>query len=144
MSNAIQTTRTTHHASENGFSLIEVLLALTILSVGMLGSGVLSMGVMKANGISKGVTVATALAQDGMEAARTIGYSGLPSADATVTEDYDSIVSSVNGNSADYSDYKRVTAVLCDTPAADMKTVTISVHRRAGRSPVVFTTVLAS
>ena len=144
MSNAIQTTQATHQPSEEGFSLIEVLLAITILTLGMLGSGLLSLGVMRANKVSSNVTVAAALAQDAMEAARSTGYSGLPSASATATEEYDSIVSSVNGNSADYSDYKRVTAVLCDTPAVDMKTVTISVYRRTGQSPVVFTTVLAS
>ena len=144
MSKVSKIMMTTRNRSESGFSLMEVLIAITILTVGMLGAGVLSLGVLSANETSKDKTVATTLAQDAMEAARTAGYSGLPAANSTVTEDYGTIVNTVNGNSADYSDYKRVTTVEIDTPAPDMKTVTISVFRRTGQSPVVFTTIMSS
>ncbi len=136
--------RIIHRISDNGLSLPEVLLAATLLSIGMLGTGVLASGVIKATKVSKDITVATALAQDKMEGIRNAGYSGLPSADALITEDYGSIVGSVNVNTGDYSNYRRVTQIQCDSPAVDMKTVNISVYRRGGQSPIVFGTIVSN
>jgi prepilin-type N-terminal cleavage/methylation domain-containing protein len=129
--------------SEVGFSLVEVLLAITILSVGMLGTAALSVGVIRANTVGKDVTIATALAQDKMEAVRNAGYMGLPSAGTTVTEDYGSIVASVSGMAADYARFRRITQTQVDTPAVAMKKVTVSVLRRGGQSPIVLTTILS-
>ncbi len=121
--------------SDRGFSLPEVLLAVTLLSIGMLGSGVLASGVIKATKVSKDVTVATVLAQDGMEAIRNAGYSGLPSDDTLITEDY--------GSLAGYHNFRRVTRIQCDLPAVGMKTVSVSVYRRTSQSPIVFTTIVS-
>jgi len=143
MNNEDRSKKINRYTSDRGISLLEVLLAATILSVGFLGTGVLAMGVMTANKTSREVTVATALAQDKMEEVRQSGYSGLPSVTTTVTEDYGTIVGSVDGNTADYADYKRVTETQVGSPAAGMKTVEVSVYRLAGQSPVVFTTIVS-
>lgn len=143
MSKICGNNRMIHSASESGFSLLEVLLAITILSVGMLGTGVLSLGVVTSNKVSRDVTVATALAQDKMEEVRKTGYSGLASIDATVTEDYGSIVVSVGGHTADFSAYRRVTQTQVDTPAVGMKTVSVSVFHRTGQGSVALSTIVA-
>ena len=61
--------------ADDGFSMIEALMAMSILSIGMLGTGALALGVIKANMVSKNVTAATTLAQDKMEIIQEMGYS---------------------------------------------------------------------
>ena len=143
MSKSHQPARIRQPLSEGGFSLVEVLLAITILSVGMMGTAVLTVGVVKANIVSKEVTVATTLAQDKMEEVRDAGYANLPSADSTVTENYGSIVTSFGGTSVDYAKFRRVTRTEVNAPAVGMKRVTVSVSRLAGQNPVVFKTILS-
>lgn len=128
--------------SDSGFSLIEVLVAAAVFSIGILGTGVLVLGILNANKVSKDVTIATALAQDKMEAIRNTGYAGLPSVGFTDPEEYDTITTT-NGYAADYPDFRRVTQTQCDEPAVGMKTVSVSVYRRTGGSPVVFTTIVS-
>jgi len=52
---------------ENGFTLIEVLIAIVILSVGLLGMAALTVGIINGNAFSNRVSTATTLAQDKME-----------------------------------------------------------------------------
>ncbi|MEE9194166.1 MAG: prepilin-type N-terminal cleavage/methylation domain-containing protein [Thermodesulfobacteriota bacterium] len=55
-------------ASQKGFTLLEVLIALAILSVGLLGMASLTASVIRTNSFSDDFTAATALAQDKLEA----------------------------------------------------------------------------
>jgi type IV pilus assembly protein PilV len=127
----------------SGFSLIETLLAVAILSIGMLATGALVVGIINGNSVAKHITIATTLAQDKMEELRQSGYSGLSSIDSTTTEDYDSIVNAGNGSSTEYANYRRVTDVDVDAPDGGMKTVTISVHWRSGTNPASLKTIFA-
>jgi type IV pilus assembly protein PilV len=52
---------------ENGFSLIEVLVALTILAVGLLAIGSLLLTSIRGNSFSNNLMQATYVAQDGIE-----------------------------------------------------------------------------
>jgi len=106
--------------SEGGFTLIEVLVAIVILSIGLLGMASLTIGIIKGNKLSNDLTTATTLAQDKMEQIRNSGYSALPSSDTTDTEDY--------GEIPDYPQYKRVRDTDVDAPATNMKTVTVTVY----------------
>ena len=54
-------------ASQKGFTLLEVLIALVILSVGLLGLASLTASVIRTNSFSDDFTTATALAQDKLE-----------------------------------------------------------------------------
>ncbi len=132
----------TQRTSDSGFSLIEVLIAGVLLSVGMLGAVSLVLGILDANKVSKDVTIAVILAQDKMEAIRSSGYDGLPSVDSTVEEGYGSI-EDFNGDTAEYADFKRATKTDCDAPEAGMKTVTVSVYRSTGGSTIAFSTILS-
>jgi prepilin-type N-terminal cleavage/methylation domain-containing protein len=90
-----------------GFTLIETLMAISILSFGMLATGALLVGIINGNRTSKDMTTATILAQDKIEDLRDMGYSDLPSANSSVTEDYGSITYSNNGETVNYPDFKR-------------------------------------
>jgi type IV pilus assembly protein PilV len=108
---------------DKGFTLIEVLIAIVILSVGLLGMASLTIGIIKGNLFSNQLTTATTLAQDQMENVRALGYNGTPSSDTTETEGYNTI--------ANYPYYKRVTVTDCDilnNPDAEMKMVTITTY----------------
>ena len=50
-----------------GFTLIEVLVAIVILSIGLLGMASLTTGIINGNAFSKNASTATTLAQDKME-----------------------------------------------------------------------------
>jgi len=110
--------------TECGFTLLEVLISIAILSIGLLGMAALTVGTIKGNELSNDLTTATTLAQDQMEDLRRQGYSGIPAADTTTTEDYNSI--------SGYADYKRVTQTEIGVPAVGMKTVTVTTSWQGG------------
>ena len=64
---------------EEGFSLIEVLVALTILSVGLLGLAMFQVTAIKGNAIASKWTVATELAQDRLERFRHVDWTSIQS-----------------------------------------------------------------
>jgi len=99
----------------DGFTLLEILIAITILSVGLLGMASLTVGIINANKFSDEMTTATTLAQDKMEDIRRMSY-------PDVTSETKAVLSSP------YSQYKREVAVADDSPAAGMKTVSVKVY----------------
>jgi len=65
-----------------GFSLIEVLVALAILAVGLLGLAMFQITAIKGNAIASKWTVATELAQDRLERFRHVGWDNIVSSNA--------------------------------------------------------------
>jgi type IV pilus assembly protein PilV len=61
-------------ADQNGFTLIEMLTALVILTIGLLGTAALTTGVVRGNLAAKNITTATAIAQSCFEENRRVGY----------------------------------------------------------------------
>jgi len=121
--------------NDRGFNLIEVLVAMVILSVGMLGTASLIAGIVRANQASRNVTTATTLAQDKMEEIVKSGYAGISSTNTSVPEDY--------GSMPGYANYRRVTTIAVDTPGVKMKTVTVQVSWKTGTNPVTLSTILS-
>jgi len=121
--------------NNSGFTLMEVLVAMLILTVGLLGMAALITGIINSNKLSNRISAATVLAQDKMEEVRQVGYSGMPASDTTTTEDYNSITN--------YSLYKRVTFTDVANPATGMKTITVTVYWESDNHSVVFNTILA-
>jgi type IV pilus assembly protein PilV len=121
--------------NDKGFTLIEVLVAMVILSIGLLGTAALITGIINGNKVSNRISTATTCAQDKMEEIRRLGYSGMPTSDTTTTEPYNSITN--------YSLYKRITFTDVDNPAAGMKTVTVTVCWDSDNSSIELKTILA-
>ncbi len=121
--------------NDSGFSLLEIMVALAILSFGMLGTAALIGGIARGNMISKNITVATTLAEDKMEEVMRLGYSGMPSSDTSTTEDYNSI--------SNFLAYKRVTKTYIDNPMAKMKKIVVEVNWESGSQPVILTAFFA-
>ena len=124
----------------DGFTLIEVLVAIVILTVGLLGMASMTGVIIRGNKLSNDLTTATTLAQDKMEDIRRLGYSGTPTSDTTVTENYNSI--------SDYAAYKRVTVTDVYTsgttwPPSGMKDITVTVYWDSDRHSVELKTSLA-
>ncbi|MDA3833407.1 MAG: type IV pilus modification protein PilV [Spirochaetales bacterium] len=117
--------------SSNGFTLMEVLVAMLILSVGLLGMAALITGIVNSNKLSNRISTATVLAQDKMEEIRSTGYAGA----ADDTEDYNTI--------SDYPLYKRITDVTAGDPAAGMKKIVVTVYWDSDNHSVVLNTILA-
>lgn len=117
-----------------GFTLLEILVALVILTLGLLGVAGLMAGIMQGNSFSNKVTTATTLAQDKLEDIRKLGFRGTPATDTTVTENYNSI--------AGYRFYKRVTSIDVGNPSANMKLATVTVFWDSDAHRVTATTYL--
>ncbi len=114
--------------SSQGFSMIELLVAMLILSTALLGIGRLTIGVIEGNLKSRNHGVATLLAQDRIEALKGLGAGSATS----TTEDY--------GTMPGFPHYKRVTDVRRDVPEAGLSTITVTVYW--DRGSVVLQTLL--
>jgi len=119
------------YKSNNGFTLIEVLIAITVFSVGLLGITSLTIGIIKGNKFSNNLATATTLAQDRMEEIVGAGYTSASGKD----EAY--------GNIADYPPYRRTTVIDNNKPSMDMKTVTVTVYWNSDTHSVVSKTILS-
>ena len=114
--------------NNSGFTLMEVLVAMLILSVGLLGMAALITGIINSNKLSNRISTATVLAQDKMEDIKRIGY------DNAVSETKASM-------SSPYANYEREVSI-ASGPATGMSTVTVTVYWDTNKS-VVLQTILA-
>ena len=124
-----------YDTNDCGFTLIEVLIAIVLLTVGLLGMAALTSGIINGNTHSSRLTTATTLAQEKVEDVRRLGYSNMPSATITTDEDYDSITN--------YPLFKRTTATAVNSPTNNMKTITIMVYWDSDDHSVSLQTFLA-
>ncbi len=118
---------------QRGFTLIEIMVAVTLLSVGLLGMAGLTVGIMRGHKLSSGVTTATALAQARMEDIKRMDYGNVTEVNLPL-QDYNDI--------SGYPLYKRDTGIDVDTPDLGMKTVTITVSWDSDASSIAVETIL--
>jgi len=119
-----------HH--QHGFTLTEVLIAIVVLSIGMLGLSRLTVSTITVQTANERLANAEALLQDRLERLKTSGYAG--AATVSATEAY--------GTIPQYTTYQRVTSVAVDTPATNMKTVTVTVSWQLGQKTLSASTIL--
>ena len=135
-----------HLSNEKGFTLLEILIAITILSVGLLALAEMTVYVIRSNAAGNKITRATVLAQDKLEYLRNLSYTNaqLDDTDSNTADVSTDIHSNTTlFTSPDHSDGypndatgqtitislspQRVWNVAADTPASGMKTVTVIV-----------------
>ena len=112
--------KTADFREEDGFTLLELLVALTILSVGLLGTAVLTTGIIRGNFFSKNITSATAVAQTTIEGAQRVGYTAVN----TYVTDSSKVPPTVSMGGVSFSQSASVTN---NSPASNMKTISIMV-----------------
>ncbi len=110
--------------------MIELLVAMLILSTALLGLGRVAIGVIQGNLRSRDHGVATFLAQDRIESLR-----GRGGAAASTTEDY--------GTMPGFPGFKRVTEVLRDAPEGGLSTVTVTVSWDGDERSAVLRTLVS-
>lgn len=109
-------------ATEKGFTLIEVLVATVILSLGLLGLARVHIATIQVNTIASRLTQATTLAQDRVEQLLALPYNDPALVDATAPQTF-----------TNYTDpnppqgYTISWAVDTDAPSTGMKTINIDV-----------------
>jgi len=110
--------------SVQGFTLIEVLIAMFLLAVAIFAIISTTPLLIKENALDKMATTATTLAKDKMESLKNqsyVGYSGL-----TTGTDYATVYSIIQP-SATGSFYTRTWTITAGSPAANMKTIAVTV-----------------
>jgi len=107
--------------SRKGFTLIEVLAALVLLLITLLGLSSLLTTTIQANAYARRMTTATSLAQDKLEEIRNMAYT------AVTTGSDSSPLTETGGTGGSGAIYTRSWTVATDSPIAGTKTVTVTV-----------------
>jgi type IV pilus assembly protein PilV len=116
-----------------GFTLIEVMIGMVILTIISLGLASLTVSTIRGNAFSQRLTTATTLAQDRLEQIKRLGYGN--AATAVGTEAY--------GTIASFTGFRRVTEVATNTPVTNVTTVTVTVYWASDARSVASKTLLA-
>jgi type IV pilus assembly protein PilV len=118
---------------DEGFTLIEVMIGMVILTI--ISLGLLSLTVMTTRGstTSHKITTATMLAQDKIEQIKRLGYVNANT--VAPPEAY--------GTIPNFPGFQRETLVENHTPAANVKTVTVTVSWVSATRPVTSRTIIA-
>jgi type IV pilus assembly protein PilV len=129
-------------AKQKGFTLIEVFIAIFLLTVSLLGTAALTTGVIRGNKASRNMTTATALAESCLEENRRVGYS---SAGAVPAGGSNSCVSGTVTVSSGGVAFTRTLTI--DSSVANIKTLTVAVswsEGAVGTKSVSLVTILAA
>lgn len=101
-----------------GFTLLEVLIAIVILSLGLLGLSAMTISTIRGLTFSEKMTTATNLAQEKMEDIKNTAYAGV-SQTSYPMEDYGAI--------AEFTQFKREVEIRENEVLANTKTAIVSV-----------------
>jgi prepilin-type N-terminal cleavage/methylation domain-containing protein len=117
---------------EHGFTLSEVLIAIVVLSVGLLGLSAMMIVATNSLAFSKKLTTATTLAQDKLEEIKYASYTSVIPANHPL-EDYKTI--------SGYAQFKREVTISAG-PVPDTKTVTVTTSWQRNRQTLPYAVTL--
>lgn len=112
-----------------GFTLVEILVAMTAFAMFSLGMAVLSVGILTGNAKAKSMDVSVFLAHDRLEAIRNTTYANITSANFPA-EGYGTIT--VGTPPVTYPSYQRSVSIQDNIPASGMKRVAVTVTWAGG------------
>jgi len=112
--------RTANFRRERGFTLLEALVALAVLSIGLLATAMLTTGIIRGNFFSKNITSATAIAQTTIEGAQRVGYATVNAYATDATK----VAPAVSMGGVSFS---QSASVANNSPASNMKTISVTV-----------------
>ncbi len=115
--------RTEPLKGEKGFTLIEIIVAIMLLVVALLGMASVTTMVIKGNFSSRMMTTATTLAKDKMEDFNNLSYTALPIGTAT---DYATAGGTVQ-TSATGAYFSRSSTLTANSPVANMTSISVTV-----------------
>lgn len=121
-----------------GFTLIEVLVAIVVFTLGLLSMASLVSTVINGDLISRQITSSAALSQQRIEEYKIKPFTNFTT--GITTENYNSIVD-INGSTTTFAGYKRVTTIQ-NGPANDMRTALVATFRRQDNVSVTLSTIL--
>lgn len=104
-----------HKKGERGFTLLEVVIAMSILSIGLLAIASMQLTAVGGNTFAKEMSESVCLAQDKMDELMVINYS------------HESLDSGSHGESPFQSDYDITWEVVDNNPVNNAKLITVSV-----------------
>ena len=116
---------------QSGFTLIEVLIAISILTIGLLAVAKMQVSAIQGNYFSNNTTTALSLAQQKMEDLLGKAYNTVPDLAAGTHQEFDV---DEEGTPSSGGIYQRVWTVADDTPITDTKTITIIVTWTKGNN----------
>lgn len=125
--------------SQDGFTLIEVLIAIFLLTVSLLGTAALTTGVIRGNKASRNMTTATAIAQSCLEENRRVGYTNAGAGSSSC------LSGKTNVTQGGVTFARVLTVTPADTTNIRTLTVTVSWSEGAvGTKSITLTTILAA
>ncbi|MBN1907901.1 MAG: prepilin-type N-terminal cleavage/methylation domain-containing protein [Deltaproteobacteria bacterium] len=137
---------------QGGFTVIEVMIAITILAIGLLGVASMQMNAIRGNSLSDNITCALALAEDKMEELMGLDYSD-PALEDAIYENNNDLTGVAKGQvdkqealideagKLNAGHFRRVWNIAEDTPIDDNKTVTVIVLWDNDKHQVLLTSV---
>ena len=128
-------------SDEHGFTLLEIFIAILLLTVGLLGTAALTTGVVRGNIDSRLLTSATAIGQSCLEENRRVGYA---SAGAVPTGGSNSCQTGNSTVTANGVSFTRNLAI--DTSVSNIKTLTVTVtwsEGAVGSKSITLKTIVA-
>ena len=121
--------------NNQGISLLEVLVAMTLVSIAVLGMAGFSTVAIKGSALSQKMTKAVTLAQDSLEEIRRIGYRPSVFDQRSHIEAYGTIPGEPL--------FERIVTTKPNTPATGLQTITVKVAWDSDRHSVSFSTILS-
>lgn len=134
---------------QKGFTLIEILVAISILTVGLLAVATMQVSAIRGNHLSDNVTIALALAEDKMENLLITDYDD-PDLQDTVGGNNASLnsITSVDHQELNIDDtgaaggiFRRIWNIADNTPITNNKAITIIVAWNNGQHKVAITSI---
>lgn len=126
--------------NQNGFTLLELFIAIVLLTVGLLGTAALTTGVVRGNLNGKNLTAATAIAQSCFEENRRVGY-----ANAGSSVSGNNCVQGATTVTSGSLTFTRTLTI--DASVSNIKTLTVTIswsEGAAGTRSLTLKTVLAA